>query len=202
MARSLLVSMLILAMLLLFGVFVFVRRRKTKAEMIVMGGQTSSSQCCNCGKSEQLVIHHIVPLSLGGVDKPSNTCLLCHACHSLVHPGLETGIVNLAHIGRKQKAQSGNYAGGGIPLGYRVVDGSLLIDHEKADIVREIFRLREKGHSLRQIAETLNRKGYTTAQGKKFMAAQVKRVVDRREFYEGIYSYADIEAEGRHEPIL
>ncbi|HHY99095.1 MAG TPA: hypothetical protein GX509_10200 [Firmicutes bacterium] len=56
--------------------------------------------------------------------------------------------------------------------------------------------------SLQAIADQLNREGHTTAQGRAFHKMQVKRILDRREFYEGEYRYAGIEARGKHQAIL
>jgi site-specific DNA recombinase len=55
---------------------------------------------------------------------------------------------------------------------------------------------------MQKIANTLNRNGLTTAQGKSFKRMQVKRILDRRAIYEGRYRYSGIEANGKHEPIL
>jgi len=108
--------------------------------------------------------------------------------------------------GRKQKAKAGGYAGGGAPIGYEAERGSkvLKLDGEKAETVRRVFELKDAnpGASLQQLADRLNAEGYTTAQGCRFKKMQVKRILDRRDFYAGLYSYAGIEAEGRHEAIL
>lgn len=40
--------------------------------------------CINCGELATCE-HHIVPLSLGGRDIPSNKASLCDKCHSLIH---------------------------------------------------------------------------------------------------------------------
>jgi site-specific DNA recombinase len=48
----------------------------------------------------------------------------------------------------------------------------------------------------------LNAEGYTTKEGKPFHPMQVKRMLDRKEFYEGIYRYSGVEAEGQHQAIL
>jgi hypothetical protein len=37
--------------------------------------------CWNCGEKLRLQRCHIIPHSLGGVDKPSNYVLLCNECH-------------------------------------------------------------------------------------------------------------------------
>lgn len=43
--------------------------------------------CCNCGSTEDIQYHHIVPLALGGRDIISNMCCLCYDCHQLIHFG-------------------------------------------------------------------------------------------------------------------
>ncbi len=47
--------------------------------------QNHNFQCDNCGSTENLVMHHIVPLSQGGNHVASNISLLCESCHSVVH---------------------------------------------------------------------------------------------------------------------
>ena len=108
--------------------------------------------------------------------------------------------------GRKQKAKAGGYAGGGAPIGYTSTSGAkvLALDAEKAETVRRLFELREEcpGASLAALAGMMNAEGLTTAQGAIWRKAQVKRVLDRRDFYAGTYTYAGIEAEGKHEAII
>ncbi len=108
--------------------------------------------------------------------------------------------------GRKQKARGGGYAGGGVPYGYRLERGTkgLLVDETKALTVRRVFELREKypDWMLEQIADQLNREGRTTATDKPFGKVQVMRVLRRKEFYKGIYSYSGVIAPGQHPAIL
>jgi DNA invertase Pin-like site-specific DNA recombinase len=108
------------------------------------------------------------------------------------------------HRGRKQKAAEGGFCGGRAPLGYYCLPGTkkLHVDPEKAEIVREIFRMKRKRYSLRKIADNLNQKGLTTAEDKPFRAMQVKRVVDRRRFYRGFYRYDGNEVLGVHEALI
>lgn len=42
-------------------------------------------KCCNCGSTEGICYHHVIPRSLGGTDNPSNLVPLCTACHYLLH---------------------------------------------------------------------------------------------------------------------
>ena len=41
--------------------------------------------CANCGSTDCLQIHHIVPLAVGGTNNPRNLTLLCAECHSKAH---------------------------------------------------------------------------------------------------------------------
>lgn len=43
------------------------------------------NNCGNCGNKEDLTIHHIIPLSLGGNNVIGNMVRLCSACHGIVH---------------------------------------------------------------------------------------------------------------------
>ncbi len=108
--------------------------------------------------------------------------------------------------GRKQKARGGGYAGGQAAIGYQASKGEkmLNIDQEKALTVKRAFELKEEDpeRSLQDIADHLNVEGHTTAQGKQFKRMQVKRILDRKDLYSGVYKYAGIEAVGQHQAIL
>jgi site-specific DNA recombinase len=108
--------------------------------------------------------------------------------------------------GRKTKARQGGYAGGKAPIGYKAERGdkALTLDEEKAATVRRVFELRDEGPdaSLKKLADTLNAEGYTTKEGKQFHPMQVKRILDRKAFYGGVYSYSGVDAEGQHHAIL
>jgi site-specific DNA recombinase len=108
--------------------------------------------------------------------------------------------------GRKTKARNGGYAGGKAPIGYKAERGdkALILDDVKASTVRRVFELSDAKPeaSLQKIADILNKEGYSTKEGKPFHSMQVKRILDRRAFYEGIYRYSGVEAEGQHQAIL
>ncbi|EJS69716.1 recombinase family protein [Bacillus wiedmannii] len=86
--------------------------------------------------------------------------------------------------GRNKKAKEGGYAGGRVTFGY----------------------MKQKGEKELKIhnnhAEALNKEGYQTTQGKAFTKVQVKRILDRESFYQGIYTYGQIQANGKHEAII
>lgn len=108
--------------------------------------------------------------------------------------------------GRKQKARSGGYAGGGAPMGYFTVRGErrLTLDEHKVETVKRIFELHHEHPKwkLDLVAEALNAEGHTTSNGKPFTRVQVWRTLKREEFYRGSYFYAGVEAQGKHTPIL
>ena len=103
-------------------------------------------------------------------------------------------------MGRKAKA---GYAGGKPPIGYRVADGELVIVPEEAEIVRLVFDLRKKGGTLVGIADELNRRGYTTKSGNKFLHSAVQTILNNEQTYRGTYRYGKgAETVGQHEAIL
>lgn len=109
--------------------------------------------------------------------------------------------------GRKRKASEGGYAGGQPGLGYRARrgTGALEVDEEKAATVRRCLELRDAhpDWSLRQLADAINQEGHTTAQGKRFTAMQVKRVLDRRPLYEGrAIQFAGVEGESKQPRLV
>lgn len=65
------------------------------------------SKCCNCGSTDNLDIHHIVPLSCGGTDRATNLVLVCQRCHQGLHHGhhIEKYRVYKNKGGRKRKVR-------------------------------------------------------------------------------------------------
>ncbi|TLS50077.1 recombinase family protein [Paenibacillus antri] len=108
--------------------------------------------------------------------------------------------------GRSKKAQQGGYAGGRAAFGYKANKGqkSIAVNERQALAVKRLFDIREQYPSwtLTELAAQLNVEGFTTQQGKPFGKVQVKRILDRREFYRGLYHYGGIEVEGLHQAII
>lgn len=69
--------------------------------------------CVNCGATEEIEYHHIVPLSLGGSDTLSNICPLCAKCHGKVHYNGEAGISHstLTRAGLERARAAGKHLG-------------------------------------------------------------------------------------------
>jgi DNA invertase Pin-like site-specific DNA recombinase len=108
--------------------------------------------------------------------------------------------------GRKAKARKGGYAGGRPCMGYRAekLNRKLVLDSEQAATVKRVFAIRDGNPKLflKEIAARLNAEGFKSAEGGIFYPISVKRILDRRSFYEGLYSYAGIEADGQHQQII
>jgi 5-methylcytosine-specific restriction endonuclease McrA len=56
------------------------RKRKYYPKLIEMVGE-----CEQCGSKENLVVHHLVRLNMGGKDIPRNIQIVCAKCHRLIH---------------------------------------------------------------------------------------------------------------------
>jgi hypothetical protein len=54
-------------------------RRQKVAKWII---DMLPKKCVNCGATEHLTYHHIVPVTRGGNDVPSNIAVLCPVCHA------------------------------------------------------------------------------------------------------------------------
>lgn len=105
-------------------------------------------------------------------------------------------------MGRYATARDGGYAGGKPPLGYKAINGSLIIVPKEAEIVRLIFSLRAKGMTLIGIADELNKLGYRTKKGNQFKHSAIQTVLNNEDTYRGNYKYGKEKSENTHEPIL
>jgi len=85
--------------------------------------------------------------------------------------------------GRKAKASKGGFAGGGIPYGY-VSDGKkgLAICEREAVVIRDIFRDRSQGRTLKEIADGLNQQDVPTARGGRWHPATIRYILDNPKY--------------------
>lgn len=106
-------------------------------------------------------------------------------------------------MGREAKASQGGYAGGKPPLGYRAVNGALVVDPAEAEIVRKIFQMRRDGMTMMGITDALNKAGYRTRKGTEFKHSAIQNVLNNEETYKGHYRYGlGNTVENQHEAIL
>lgn len=115
----------------------------------------------------------------------------------------QKSIVERTKVGMRKKAQTGKWPGGRVPLGYTFhPDTGLQIHQDESVIVRKIFDLYINGkEGSSAIAQTLNREGYRTKQGRKFNRKGIL-VILRNPFYVGRFRWQKEEFESEHEAIL
>lgn len=93
--------------------------------------------------------------------------------------------------------------GGACPYGYQVNSHSNQYEliPEEARIVRQIFKQRARGHSLRQIVRDLTHQGVTTKRGGRWHANTIKSILENP-FYTGCYQTHYTSFEQHHPPII
>ena len=67
-----------------------------------------------------------------------------------------------------------------VPYGYKEVNGSLVEVNREARVVREILKRREQGHTLRAIANDLNRRRVKAKKGGKWYASTIRYLIQRQ----------------------
>lgn len=105
--------------------------------------------------------------------------------------------------GRTAKARNGDKPAGVAPFGYQYTTDKkhIEIDQAEAVAVKTMFTEGQKGQSLNQIAETLNRHGIKTRRGKEWSAGNVQAIL-RNRFYIGELQHQGKPIKGNHEPII
>lgn len=94
-------------------------------------------------------------------------------------------IVERTTSGRDARGKIDGEKGGSVPFGYVRLTG-LVVDNDRADVVKEIFNRSDNlNWSMLKIANWLNEQGIKTARGKKWYASSVKVVLGNREKYQG-----------------
>lgn len=91
--------------------------------------------------------------------------------------------------GMNETRQKGNFTGGTLIYGYKVVDHKVLIDDAKADVVRLIYEEYAKDTYVKDIIKMLTEHGILN-RGKPFAKNTIHNIL-RNEKYSGIYRYQD-----------
>lgn len=91
--------------------------------------------------------------------------------------------------GYRENAKKCKYAGGLIPLGYRLTaDKHFEIDPDTAPLVRRIFKMYAEGQTVTEIITTLNSEGLYTSKGKPYTKNSLHTIL-KNEKYIGVYDY-------------
>jgi len=112
--------------------------------------------CFECGSTEGIHNHHVVPKSLGG----TKTIPLCYKCHAKVHgmKSLNTGeLVKKSYKrGDKKKYTVGQEFRGHPPYGFDVRDKKLVENNAEQEIIDLIKKLIDCGFGFRRMTQILN----------------------------------------------
>ena len=102
--------------------------------------------------------------------------------------------------GMRESRRKGNYQGGGLPYGYKVVDKKILIDEEKVETVRFIFEQYSIGVYVRDIIKELTAQG-VLYKGKPFAKNTVYGIL-KNEKYSGVYYHGDEKVDNMYPQIV
>lgn len=88
--------------------------------------------------------------------------------------------------GMRESALKGNYFGGVLPYGYAAKNKKIVVDKEKAEIVKYIFEEYAGGRTKKELVNELNRKGLKGSLNKPFTANSFNRMLSNKK-YIGVY---------------
>lgn len=98
--------------------------------------------------------------------------------------------------GLYDNAQNCMVANGSLPFGYKADDTlHYVLDEQRAEVVREIFRRVAAGEPFVDIFASLNARGIKTAHGREWGRSSFQSILSN-ERYRGIYIYGDVRIEG------
>ena len=106
--------------------------------------------------------------------------------------------------GYRENAKKCKYAGGRIPLGYKLDENKMfIVDEETAPIVRLIFKMYAEGKTIQEVIDHLNAQGLKTSVGQSFTKNSLRTVL-KNEKYIGIFDFknGEIRVEGGVPPII
>lgn len=102
--------------------------------------------------------------------------------------------------GQNESREKGNFVGGGIAYGYKVVDKKIFVNEEEAEAVRYIFQQYASGKVAREIIETLHQRGLSH-RGKPFLSNAVYKIL-RNTRYIGVYYHNEKKYTNAFPPIV
>ena len=106
--------------------------------------------------------------------------------------------------GRAVKASKGGYSGGRPPYGYKSQNGVLTVIDDEADVVREVFAMKNGGATYKQIVDKLNAEGRKSRSGSAWAISTLQVILGNEKLYRGFYRYGKTEdwVKGQHKAIL
>lgn len=82
----------------------------------------------------------------------------------------------------------GNFTGGNLLIGHKVIDHKIIIDEERAPIIRYVFEQYADGVPIKKIIEEMNKRGWRTNKGNKFTINSLQNAL-RNKKYIGEYYF-------------
>ena len=79
-------------------------------------------------------------------------------------------------VAMRHKQSKGEYIGGKVPYGFRLVDGELIKHESEQRVMSAVKEFRKAGLSYRAIIQELEARGFKSRSGKTFSPMQVKRI--------------------------
>lgn len=90
--------------------------------------------------------------------------------------------------GQRESRIKGNYAGGGIPYGYKVVDKKFVVNEDEAAVVVRIYEMYAAGTYGKNIIKTLTDEGILHRKGKPFTKNMIYGILQNSR-YVGVYNH-------------
>lgn len=85
--------------------------------------------------------------------------------------------------GMKETAKKGKYCGQPLPIGYKVDEQRrIIIDEEKADVVRKVFQMHIAGAKMKELTELFHHSGISGQRGKKISPGVIYRMLRNRKY--------------------
>lgn len=136
------------------------------------------TKCINCGSTDNIELHHIVPLIVGGTNNINNIVPVCEECHNKIHECNRQS--KMSKLGMKKSAEKGNI--NTKLFGYKLEENKLVIVQEEAKIVKLIFKLYIEGYGSRRISNYLNECNIKTQQNKNFSPTAVLDIISNEKY--------------------
>ncbi len=84
--------------------------------------------------------------------------------------------------GINESLLKGNYIGGSVNLGYKIVDKKWAVNDQEAHLVEEIFKQYANGKFAKEICDDLNQKGFKNKHGRKFTVEIIAKMLRNRKY--------------------
>ena len=103
--------------------------------------------------------------------------------------------------GQRENISKGKFCGGTVPYGYKAVDGKLVIDEQKAWVIRYLFEQYASGVPMKDIVDELKRRGVRGGRGHELTYTTFSRALSNT-VYIGRYVYNGEEVKNLAEPMI